>query len=163
MSHRLKLSHSHCIEKNITREDLVFDWFYSYKLNTPNEKANPLQKIASFKARERNTDCVQYGCCFSSHSRAFHSFEDANSAGEELQILTYARHLWSFKQWGIFSVPHLLLTWASVYNGHLWGPVTLTPNAERLAVEQPVAPGIRTPSLQGERSNPLRHAAAVHN
>ena len=28
------------------------------------------------------------------------------------------------EQWGFFSVPHLLWHWASVYNGHLWGPVT---------------------------------------
>ena len=30
---------------------------------------------------------------------------------------------------------HLLCHGASVYNGHLWGSVTLTPVAERLAVE----------------------------
>ena len=34
-----------------------------------------------------------------------------------------------------FSVPHLLWHGASVYNGHLRGPVTLTPTAELLAVE----------------------------
>ena len=32
-------------------------------------------------------------------------------------------------------MPHLLIREASVYNGHLWGPVTLTPIAERLAVD----------------------------
>ena len=37
--------------------------------------------------------------------------------------------------WGFFSVPHLLWHGASVYDGHLRGPVTLTPVAERLAVE----------------------------
>ena len=44
---------------------------------------------------------------------------------------------------------------ASIYNGHLWGPVTLTPIAERLAVElslrvllpMSVAAGIRTPNF----------------
>ena len=54
---------------------------------------------------------------------------------------------------------------ASVFNGHLRGPVTLTPVAERLSVELSlpflrlscVAAGIRTPNLRGERSNPLRH------
>ena len=35
---------------------------------------------------------------------------------------------------GFFSVPHLLWHGASVYNGHLRGPLTLTPFAERLAV-----------------------------
>ena len=39
------------------------------------------------------------------------------------------------EQWGFFSVPHLLWHRASVYNGHLRGPVTLTPIAEGLAVE----------------------------
>ena len=38
-------------------------------------------------------------------------------------------------QWGFFSVPRLLWHGTSVYNGHLWGPMTLTPVAERLAVE----------------------------
>ena len=41
------------------------------------------------------------------------------------------------------------MTRASVYNGHLRGPVTLIPVAERLAVEltrlRSVAAGIRTP------------------
>ena len=39
------------------------------------------------------------------------------------------------QQCGFFSVSHLLRHGASVYNGNLWGPLTLTPNAERLAVE----------------------------
>ena len=43
--------------------------------------------------------------------------------------------LMAIEQWGFFSVSHLLWHGASVYNGHLRGPVTLTPFAERLAVE----------------------------
>ena len=43
--------------------------------------------------------------------------------------------LMAIEQWGFFSVLHLLWHGASIYNGHLWGPVTLTPIAERLAVE----------------------------
>ena len=43
--------------------------------------------------------------------------------------------LMAIRQWGFFSVPHLLWHGASVYNGHLRGPVTLTSIAERLAVE----------------------------
>ena len=54
-----------------------------------------------------------------------------------------------------FSVPHLLWHGASVCNGHLRGPVTLTSNAERLSVElslpdlrfRSVAAGIRAPNL----------------
>ena len=43
--------------------------------------------------------------------------------------------LMAIEQWGFFSVSHLLWHGSSVYNGHLRGPVTLTPIAERLAVE----------------------------
>ena len=59
--------------------------------------------------------------------------------------------LMAIEQWGFFNVPHLL--W-HVYNGHLRGPVTLTPIAERLATPGngavtncSVAAGIRTPNL----------------
>ena len=65
----------------------------------------------------------------------FHSNGDATIADEELQILTYARHSWSLSSEGFFSVPHLLWHEASVYNGHLRGPVTLISITERLAVE----------------------------
>ena len=37
--------------------------------------------------------------------------------------------------WWLFSVPHPLWHGTSVYNGHLWGPMTLKPIVERLAVE----------------------------
>ena len=37
--------------------------------------------------------------------------------------------------WGFFKVQHLLWHGSNVYNGHLRGPVTLAPIAERLAVE----------------------------
>ena len=46
--------------------------------------------------------------------------------------------LWSplmaIDQWGFFSVPHLLWHGASIYNGQLRVPVTLTPIARRLTV-----------------------------
>ena len=45
----------------------------------------------------------------------------------------------AIEQRGFFSVPHLLWNGASVYNDHLWGPVTLTPTAERLAAELSLA------------------------
>ena len=41
----------------------------------------------------------------------------------------------AIEQWGFLSVPLLLWHGASVYNGHLRGPVTLTPITENLAVE----------------------------
>ena len=43
--------------------------------------------------------------------------------------------LMAIEQWVFFGVPHLLWHGASVYNGYLRGPVTLTTFAERLAVE----------------------------
>ena len=61
--------------------------------------------------------------------------------------------LMAIDQWGFFSVPHLLWHGASIYIGHLRTPVTLTPIAERLAVDLSVlrlgsvAAGIRTPNL----------------
>ena len=56
-----------------------------------------------------------------------HSFGDVTIGGESLRILTYARHLWSLSSEGFLT--------CHTYNGLLRGPVTLTPNAERLAVE----------------------------
>ena len=64
--------------------------------------------------------------------RIFHSYGDVTIAGEGLQIWTYVRHSWPLSSEGnVFSVPHLLCHGASVYNGHLRGPETLTPIAER--------------------------------
>ena len=63
--------------------------------------------------------------------------------GEGLQILTYARH------------------GASVYNGHLWGPVTLTPIAGRLAVELSL-PVFTTYVCRGWDSNTQPSACGVN-
>ena len=43
--------------------------------------------------------------------------------------------LMAIEQWGFLSLPYLLWHGVTVYNGHRWGPVKLTPYAERLAVE----------------------------
>ena len=40
----------------------------------------------------------------SSHSRIFHSFGDVTFAGEGLQILSYAQHLWPLSSKGLFRV-----------------------------------------------------------
>ena len=55
----------------------------------------------------------------------------------------------AIQQWWFFSVPHLLWHGASVY---LRGPVTLTPIAERLAVEQSL-PIFTTKVCRGWDSN----------
>ena len=74
--------------------------------------------------------------------------------GEGLKILTC---LGTHGNWvaRVLSVPHPLWQGASVYSGHLRGPVTLSPIAERLAGElslpvsttRSVAAGIRTHKL----------------
>ena len=47
----------------------------------------------------------QYVCLlvwsFSSHLRIFHSFGDVTIADERLQILTYARYVWSLSSEGV--------------------------------------------------------------
>ena len=71
----------------------------------------------------------------SSHMRIFHSYGDVIITGEGLQFFTFTRHSWQLSSEGFLSVPHLLWHGASVFNGHLRGPVTVTPIAERLEVE----------------------------
>ena len=79
------------------------------------------------------------------------------------------------QQWGFYTVPYLLWHWASVYNGYLWGPVTLTPIVESLAVELSLPfwqlrsglvfklvfkhPTFR---LKGQRCYPLHHRSDPH-
>ena len=60
--------------------------------------------------------------------------------------------LLAIEQWGYFRLPHLLWHGASVYNGHLWGPVTLTPIAEHWAVELSL-PVLTTLDCRGWDSN----------
>ena len=78
------------------------------------------------------------------------------------KFLPYARYLWPLSMRVLFSMPHLLWHGASVYNGHLRGPVTLTPIAERLAVEflwlKSVEAGIRR-QLSACGANTLTHCA----
>ena len=63
--------------------------------------------------------------------------------------------LMSIEQWGFLNVPHPLRNGPTVYNGHLRGPVILTPNAERLTVElslpvftiEPRSPACKTDAI----------------
>ena len=68
----------------------------------------------------------------SSYSRIFHSLP-LPVKGCKIDLCS-ALH-WALEQWGFFSMPNLLLQGASVYNGHVRGPMTFTHIAERLAVE----------------------------
>ena len=45
---------------------------------------------------------------FLCHSWIVHPFGEDTITDEELQILTYARHLWLLSREGFFRVPHLL-------------------------------------------------------
>ena len=65
--------------------------------------------------------------------------------------------LMAIEQWGFFSVPHLLWHGAPVYNGHLRGPVTLTPIAFQLAVEQSL-PVLKAKVCCGWESNTQPYA-----
>ena len=65
------------------------------------------------------------------------------------------------EQWGFFSVPHILWQGASVYNGHLRGPMTLTPIAENLTVE--LSPSdFTTKVCRGWESNTQPSACGVN-
>ena len=66
--------------------------------------------------------------------------------------------LMAIEQWGFFNVPHLLWHGPTLYNGHLRGPATPTPLAERLAVELSL-PVFTTRVCRDRASNPvLPHA-----
>ena len=65
----------------------------------------------------------------SSHSRMFHSYVDVTINGEDCKFSPI------LDPHGYWAVSHLLTYGAFVYIGHLWGPVTFTPVAERLALE----------------------------
>ena len=70
----------------------------------------------------------------SSHSRIFHSCGRHHYRWRAANF-DLCSVLMAIEQWGFFRVPHLLWHSASVYNGHLRGPVTLAPIAELLAME----------------------------
>ena len=40
----------------------------------------------------------------------------------------------AIEQWGFFNVPHLLWHGPTLFNGHLRGPVTITPIAEHVTI-----------------------------
>ena len=64
----------------------------------------------------------------------------------------------AIEQWGFFNVPHQLRHGPTLYDGHLRGPVTLTPVAEGLVVELSL-PVFTTQVCRDRGSNPdLPHA-----
>ena len=59
----------------------------------------------------------------------------------------------AIEQWEFFNEPHLLRNGHTLYNGHLRGPLTPTPVAERLAVELSL-PVFTTQVCRYQGSNP---------
>ena len=92
----------------------------------------------------------------SAYSRTFHSCWDVTFAGEGLQTLTYTRHSWPLSSEGSLTChTHCGLSFITFY---LRGPETLTPTAERLAVELSL-PIFTTWVYRDRGSNPdLPHA-----
>ena len=111
-----------------------------------------------------------YVWSFLSHSRIFPSYGNVTIADEGLQIWPMLGTHMAIELWGFLSVPHLLWHRASIYNGHIRGPVTLTPIAKHLELSLPVYDlvlsrlGFEHPTfrLLGECSYPLRHCSGPH-
>ena len=82
--------------------------------------------------------------------------------GERLQKFHLCSAVMAIEQWGFFNVSHLLWHGPTVYNGHLRGPLTLTPIAKRWA-EELVLPVLTTWSVTtGDRTpNPACEANAL--
>ena len=79
---------------------------------------------------------LAFVCGLSYHSRIFTQMETSPLPMKGCKFWPMLDPpLMAIEQWGFLSVPHLLRHGASFYNGHLRGPVTLTPIAERLAVK----------------------------
>ena len=72
---------------------------------------------------------------FSSHSRIFSLIWRRHHYRWRSANCDLCSALMSNEQKGFFGVSHLLWHGSSVYNGHLRGPMTLAPIAERLAVD----------------------------
>ena len=108
-----------------------------------------------------------YGLFVCLFGACFRPIWDVTMTGEGLHILTYARHSWPLSSEGSLACHTLLWLEASIYNGHLRGPVTITycrasgsgavttcfydVGLSRLGFENP------TFRLRGQRSSSLRH------
>ena len=64
---------------------------------------------------------------FSSHLRIFFTHLDTHQNQWRAAKFDLCSALIAIEQWEVFNVPHLLWHGPTLYNGHLRGPVTLTP------------------------------------
>ena len=106
--------------------------------------------------------------CLEPHSRIFHSFGDVTIAGEVLQILTYARHLWPLSSEGSLAChtyydtghPFIMVISEDPWHSHLGSGAVKTCYYDfgltRLGFKHPIF------RLWDKRSNRLRHAAATY-
>ena len=76
-------------------------------------------------------------CLFGGNRPTLQFFTHMGTSLLSVKVCNFLPVLGTHGHWavGFFSVLHLLWHGDSVYNGHLRGPVTFTPIAQRLAVE----------------------------
>ena len=107
---------------------------FIYSIFFDGSMAMILFKHTNTKFRGIRFVCSLFVWGISPHSRIFQSYWDVTITGEGLHFDLCSASM-AIDQWMFFSVPHLLWHGASVYNGHLRVPITITSIAERLAVE----------------------------
>ena len=77
--------------------------------------------------------------------------------------MIYAQHQWPLSSEGLLNVPHLLWHGATLYNGHLRGPVMLSPAVTTCFYDL----GLSRPGIESRSSAckayalPLRHRGGV--
>ena len=124
---------------------------------TSDESTKSLYWITRIFIRHANDSVYLFVCLFAvSHQSRDHHYRRRAS-----NFVLYSA-LMTIEHWAFLSVPHLLWHGISVYNSHIWGPMTLTPVVEHLAEElslpdltnKSVATVGRTPisRMRGERS-----------
>ena len=89
---------------------------------------------------------------FSSHSTFFSLIWRRHHYWWRATNFEICSTLMVIEQWEFFNMPHQLWNGPTFYNGHLRGPVTITPVAKRLAVEMTL-PVLMTWVCRGWDSN----------
>ena len=95
---------------------------------------HPFKSPAILLSSRSNTTAVNFLCLFCP-TREFFPFLGRHHCRWRVANFDLCSALMAIEQWGFFSVPDVLWHGATVYNGHIPGPVTIIYNAERLAVQ----------------------------
>ena len=108
-------------------------WCYTYSFN----ERKKLDLLIHFKIphvsnlRHQTIGSTSFVCLviwsLSSHLRIVHSYGNVTIAVQGLEMFDQCSALMVIEQWGFFNMPHPFQHEPIVYNGHLPGPVTLTP------------------------------------